>query len=180
MSIYRRIYEQHYGEIPKDAEGRSYEIHHIDGNHQNNDISNLKCVSIREHYDIHYSQKDWAACRIIAVRIKDLSNLSELTTNMNRERLENGSHNFLGKSNPTHKRIKEGSFHFLGGEIQKTKIKEGTHNFIGESNPVYNQLKTGTHPFKNQKQIKCPHCDKIGANSNMKRWHFDNCEFKKT
>lgn len=32
---YRRIYEQHYGPIPKDEQGRSYEIHHIDGNHNN-------------------------------------------------------------------------------------------------------------------------------------------------
>ena len=39
---YRKIYEQHYGPIPKDTDGRSYEIHHIDGNHNNNDINNLR------------------------------------------------------------------------------------------------------------------------------------------
>jgi len=53
-SIYRTIYEQYFGKIPKDSQGRSYEIHHLDGNHENNDISNLRCVSIQEHYDIHY------------------------------------------------------------------------------------------------------------------------------
>jgi len=52
---YRKIYEQYYGPIPRDEQGRSYEIHHIDGNHSNNDPTNLKCVSIQEHYDIHYS-----------------------------------------------------------------------------------------------------------------------------
>ena len=55
---YRKIYESHNGPIPKEDNGRSYEIHHIDGNHFNNDPSNLKAVSIQEHYDIHYSQGD--------------------------------------------------------------------------------------------------------------------------
>ena len=43
---YRKIYENHYGTIPKDENGRSYEIHHIDVNHSNNDLHNLKLVSI--------------------------------------------------------------------------------------------------------------------------------------
>ena len=24
----------------------------------------------------------------------------------------------------------------------------------------------------------CPYCGKTGDNSNIKRWHFDNCKFK--
>lgn len=28
----------------------------------------------------------------------------------------------------------------------------------------------------NQKDIECPHCNKIGGASNMKRYHFDNCK----
>lgn len=43
---YRKIYVNHFGPIPKDITGRSYEIHHIDGNHLNNDPNNLKAVSI--------------------------------------------------------------------------------------------------------------------------------------
>jgi len=27
--FYRKIYEQHYGPIPVDSDGRTYEIHHI-------------------------------------------------------------------------------------------------------------------------------------------------------
>lgn len=38
MSIYRRLYEQAHGPIPKDKQGRSYEIHHIDGNRKNNPV----------------------------------------------------------------------------------------------------------------------------------------------
>lgn len=76
MSIYRKntyhrkIYEDHCGPIPYDSQGRSYEIHHIDGNHNNDDISNLLCVSIQEHYNIHYSQGDYKACLIMSNRMK--------------------------------------------------------------------------------------------------------------
>jgi len=53
MKNYRKVYESYYGAIPKDSNGRSYEIHHVDGNHDNNNISNLKLVTIEEHYNIN-------------------------------------------------------------------------------------------------------------------------------
>jgi len=65
---YRKIYENNKGKIPK-----GYEIHHIDGNRNNNDISNLISISIQEHYDIHKKQGDWGACRKILKRM----NMSE-------------------------------------------------------------------------------------------------------
>jgi hypothetical protein len=27
-------------------------------------------------------------------------------------------------------------------------------------------------------RITCPHCDRVGDSSNMRRWHFDNCKLK--
>ena len=30
---------------------------------------------------------------------------------------------------------------------------------------------------KPQQQVKCPHCQKEGANQIMKRWHFENCKY---
>ena len=63
---HRRIYEDYYNvRLPSDVE-----IHHIDGDHGNNDVSNLKQVSIEEHYQIHYSQGDWAACLLMSHRMK--------------------------------------------------------------------------------------------------------------
>jgi len=57
MKSHRKIYEEFHGiKIPK-----FMDIHHIDGNHDNNDPANLKLVSIREHYDIHFSQGDYGA-----------------------------------------------------------------------------------------------------------------------
>jgi len=32
---------------------------------------------------------------------------------------------------------------------------------------------------KPQKQVNCPHCNKVGGMSLMKRYHFDNCKMKK-
>lgn len=61
---YRKIYEQHNGKIPEGCE-----IHHIDGNRANNDITNLKCVTVLEHYNIHLAQGDYMACSMIMTRM---------------------------------------------------------------------------------------------------------------
>lgn len=54
---YRRLYEKHHGPIPG-----GYHIHHKDGDHSNNNIDNLQCVTAQEHFEIHYSQGDYGAC----------------------------------------------------------------------------------------------------------------------
>jgi hypothetical protein len=67
--MHRTIWKNTYGPIPKDENGRSYEIHHKDGNHQNNDIDNLMLVTINEHYKIHHDQGNFGACVMIAKRM---------------------------------------------------------------------------------------------------------------
>ena len=80
---YRKIYESHYGPIPKDDKGRSYEIHHKDGNHENNDISNLVALSIEEHYNIHKEQGDLGACWLMSPRLNlDVEEMSRLGREM--------------------------------------------------------------------------------------------------
>ena len=96
MKHYRKVWTEHYGPIPKDEKGRSYEIHHKDGDRDNNHISNLQCVSIEEHYQTHYSQGDWAACFRIAQRMKLSPEVkSELMSKSNKRRLKEGTHSFL-------------------------------------------------------------------------------------
>jgi hypothetical protein len=67
---HRLIYENHVGPIPVDEDGRSFEIHHTDGNHNNNSFDNLQCLSIKEHYQIHMKQGDTKACLIMSQRMK--------------------------------------------------------------------------------------------------------------
>lgn len=69
---YRVLWRKHYGEIPIDKNGWTYEIHHIDGDRTNNSIQNLVCVSIQEHYNIHLIQGDIAEASAIAARMKKL------------------------------------------------------------------------------------------------------------
>ena len=44
VRIHRCVYEAFIGEIPK-----GYHVHHIDGNKQNNVISNLQALTVKEH-----------------------------------------------------------------------------------------------------------------------------------
>lgn len=190
MNIYRRIYENNHGPIPKDENGRSYEIHHIDGNHSNNHIDNLICVSIQEHYDIHYKQGDWAACSLITSRMnispEEQSRLAselvrksvaegthnflggEVSRRSNAKRITNGTHNLLGKNNPTHERVINGTHNFQdrewARERTRKRIESGNHNFFSD------------HPTK--QKVSCPHCNKVGSRPQMLQWHFDNCKSK--
>jgi hypothetical protein len=66
---YRKIWERHFGPTPLDEQGRKYDIHHIDGDRSNNDISNLIALSVKDHYDVHYKQGDWNACILIRKRL---------------------------------------------------------------------------------------------------------------
>lgn len=216
---YRKIYENHYGIIPTDQFGRTYDIHHIDGNHKNNNYNNLKAVTIQEHYDIHYKQKDYSACLIMSNRMNlSSTEISDLSRHLANERLENGTHHFLDKnwqSNATKKAIQNGTHNFLGGELQRKRIKNNNHPFVGENNISKKRVNDGTHHFlggkiqtetnkkrvlngthnllgnehwkkqiengKHSSQITrtCPHCNKTGKGSGMKTWHFNNCKFKK-
>ena len=90
---YRKIWEHFNGPIPKDEQGRSYEIHHIDGNHSNNHIDNLQCVSLQEHYDIHLQQNDTYACLRLSQKLKmSKQEISDLAIKTNNERWSNSQY----------------------------------------------------------------------------------------
>jgi len=137
---YRKIYEHHHGAIPRDEQGRSYHIHHIDGNHKNNDPNNLKAVSLEEHYNIHKSQGDWGACVLLAQKFSmSQEHLSQASRESALQRLSNGTHHFInpewrkiyiqsdlyherrsaGAKKAQGKRTAEGRNPFSGGEIQR-------------------------------------------------------------
>ena len=143
--VHQRIYKKHYGRIPKDEFGRSYEIHHTAGDHSNNKPENLKAITIQEHYDIHYAQGDWAACHRIAIRMgKSAEEISIMSKQAQHELVKNGTHNFI-TNNPVYKQIENGTHPFLGGDWTRKNnrrmFENGTHPFLnisGENNPRYN------------------------------------------
>jgi hypothetical protein len=129
--FYRKIYEAHHGPIPIDEEGRTYEIHHIDGDHSNNDPSNLKAVTVKEHYNIHYAQGDYNACVLMSFRMNlTPDELSEIRSKAAYERVINGTHPWKNKERmrkQAQKRTAEGKNAFSGPENVKQQIANGTH-----------------------------------------------------
>ena len=96
---YRKIYENHHGVIPRDETGKSYHIHHKDGERANNSPDNLVALSIQEHYDVHYNQYDWAAChRLGKLLNKSASEISSLSSEAQQSRISDGTHHFLSKN----------------------------------------------------------------------------------
>lgn len=203
---YRKIYEKYYGPIPIDKDGRKYEIHHKDGNSNNNDPSNLIALTIQDHFDIHLEQGDLWACMRIAQKMKyspeqiaefsrqcQLKRIAEGTHNFlggdipreaQRKKVEDGSHPWLGPANPVYEQLKNGTHNFYGGEIQRKhnrrRVANGTHHLLDgkiQREAAITALANGTHP--SQIQRTCPHCGKVGYGSAMKRWHMDNCKHKK-
>jgi hypothetical protein len=179
MSLdYRKIYKKYYGSIPIDTEGRRYEIHHIDGDRENNNIENLIALSIREHYDIHYSQGDSGACLRIGAKMNLSSEeLSDIAKKHQRSRVENGTHHFLGPS-VNQKRIDDGTHNLLGSDHNRKLIDAGTHHFLNEdwqkdkarksiesethnflkrvdgTSVASDRVKTGTNPFCGTENVK--------------------------
>lgn len=179
---YRKIYENYYGPIPVEPNGRAYEIHHIDGDDNNNDPTNLQAVTIQEHYNIHYSQGDYYAALLIAKKMrKSPEELSELNRLQNQKRIKEGTHNFASsewQSALQQKRLANGSHNFLGDKNPVfTRIKNGTHTalFTSESatKRINERLQNGTHP--SQIKASCLCCKAVVSMSNYKRWHGDNC-----
>ena len=133
MSInYRKIYEKTYGAIPVDQFGRKFEIHHIDGDRQNNNLVNLMAVSIEDHYKIHEMQGDLAACLLIASKMKmDPKILSELARASAKKRVAENAHPFLGPN--INKMLKETGRHpLVGPENNQTRMDNGSHHFLDE------------------------------------------------
>jgi len=151
---YIKIYKQHHGEIPRDSQGRSYDIHHIDGDYTNNAISNLVALSIEEHYNLHKTQEDWGAVFALAKRL-DVSQeeKSQAATNSNLARARAGTHWSQISS-------KAGTHMFQNPDIQRKMMDT--------------QLANGTHSA--HQSWTCEKCGKTGKHMvNYRRYHSDNC-----
>jgi hypothetical protein len=162
-SNYRRIWTIANGPIPVDAEGRPHDIHHIDGNFTNNSLENLQCVSLQEHYNIHYAQGDYWACQAISIRL----NLSE------NERLA------LVKLSTNHRKgIPRPD---ITGDQNPMRRPDVVEKWKSVKQPL-SQLQKDAIKVAQQKRlsikIQCNHCLKKMDAMNHKRWHGDNCKRK--
>jgi hypothetical protein len=186
---YRKIYEDHYGPIPKEPNGRSYEIHHLDGDHNNNDPKNLVAVTLEEHYNIHYAQGDYGACYMMATQRMNRTpeEIAHIASIQQRARVADGTHHLLGGV-IQRRLVKEGKHHLLSGDIQRRSALEraakGTLPGQGPKNPFWGgkiqkqtqlkRLAAGIH--HSQKEWVCPHCNTGGKGSAIYfNWHGDNC-----
>lgn len=153
---YRAIWESFNGPIPKDDRGRTFEIHHKDGDRSNNEISNLECLSIDHHYNIHLDQEDYMACYMIMLRMDDLvgveSDLSETSKASADKRVKDGTHNFLKENRNT----RWGFTSEKASIINDKRLKDGTHNFLSEGHQQkvkqtqLNLILQGSHHFQQQ------------------------------
>ena len=178
---YRKIYENYYGvKIGVDDRGRSNEIHHIDGNHNNNDPKNLKEVTIQEHFDIHYSQCDYFEVHMIARRMGlTKEQRSKISSMLNHKMYEEGRHpsqNPIVKEKILNKRkelIRNGEYSSQRNEV-KLKMKQ----------TALDKVKNNQHPLQQntsptQIAWNCEYCYKSGKGmSNFLRWHGKNCKIK--
>ena len=189
-----KVWKKHHGAIPKDADGRSYEIHHIDGNPKNNSIENLICVSINEHYNIHLNQQDYGGAFLIARRMKiKPENLSETIKLQMKLLVELGKHNFLDPNFPrsmdhnigyvvaidirtnSQVRIKKEDFdlydYYVG--VNKNRKQKTVH-----SNRGHNKDKSWTQKNKESQDKTCKYCDFVGRGSHVSRYHNERCKNK--
>lgn len=152
---HRHVWIKHYGSIPYDENGQTYEIHHIDGNKDNNDISNLLCLSIREHSQIHFNKGEYAAAYAILKRSKGI--IENFTgwkhTEESKKKISDST---SGDKNPMYGRTREdrkGKGYWLGKkqpkELVEKRVKKNTGQkrpkqsetlkgrYVGELNPMY-------------------------------------------
>ena len=166
LSVYRKIWTNANGPIPVDSDGRTFHIHHVDGNRDNNELSNLQCLSIMDHYRLHERQCDWGACAALIMHMPEKFT-PEQVSEIHRKAANALPIEKVGVLMPhvreanriaQQKLIDAGKHHLQSGDIQRRSNRErvvaGTHNFqqqvsvdaVRKRNSV--AIEAGTHPFQ--------------------------------
>ena len=186
--VYRSIYIKHHGAIPLDENGRTYEIHHIDGDHTNNDIKNLIALSMQDHYDLHYAQGDYGACVLMAFKMNMTDEeISELISASHQKRISEGTHptqqkwtcewcnksgiNMLNYHNSHDKRCKKNP-NISDEDVRKRKNTSAKQS-KSASRAQLDSVRNGTH--NTQEKWHCIHCNLNGKGAGNYRYHGENC-----
>lgn len=188
---YRKIYENHYGKIPK-----GYHIHHIDGNPFNNDISNLQCLSPEEHSKIHKNEfTRWAS--IGGKKGGDLTKKLKLgfhsgTPEQKSEWAKNATkkvdrkkHSMILKEGYASGKIINWTKLYEPDEVSR-RISSGDPGKAMRGKPAWNRGKKmnlsnpeiarirKSEAAKNKKRVECPYCDRVIDVSNINKHIFAN------
>jgi hypothetical protein len=185
---YRQIWEQVNGTIPNDEQDRPYEIHHIDGNRKNNDLSNLKCVTVEEHYNIHLQQKDYYAAFIIGQRLnRSIEELDEIKKQMSLAKKGKPS-SFTGKKHSEESKRKMSESAKQRGIPEERQKRMALARIGVKRGPFSDEHKAKLSASRKGKPNKhkghcygtttCPYCGKTGGVPGMKKHHFKNCKNK--
>ena len=173
---YRKIYEKHFGPIPKEEDGRTYDIHHIDGDRSNNIPENLVALTIQQHYELHEKQSDWYACWKLAVKMrKSPEEISELARREANKRVANGTHHWIGgefQRRQNIKRVEDGIHQFMtrpdGSNLQTDRVKNGTHHLMTRpdgTSAASDKAKDGTNPWLKRQDGTSVASDKVRSGS---------------
>lgn len=199
---YRRLWIKYHGEIPKDENGIPYDIHHIDGNRNNNNINNLIALSIKDHYLVHLNRGDWYSANLLAIRL----NLSKVEKDHIKNKLKNsrpklqchhcGKIGGIGNMQRWHfdncykiKPKQKLTCPKCGKTGSPAPMKQWHFDNCGKPIPQetmkkYKKPKSEKHRLsmvkintgRKYKKSECPHCNLIGAGPSMKKYHFNNCQ----
>lgn len=158
-SNYRRIWERYYGPIPND---QPYDIHHIDGDYTNNDISNLQLLTLKEHYDIHYAQGDYIACHAISIRLtlpQDAHSQLHKLSGVQRKGIPRPD--MQGDKNP------------MRDPKAVANLKAATTG-VRKSDSHVASMKVGAKR-RSEVKISCVFCRKVSNDVNFNKWHGEMC-----
>lgn len=185
---YRQIYENHVGPIPKDHEGRTYEIHHIDGDRDNNTLSNLIAVSLQDHYNIHFAQGDFDACRLMKKQrmVYTVAEIADLNSKAKKGKIsvkDAVTGELMGMVSVTDERyVNKKLIHVSTGLKFNLAEKECQHcNKLFTVNIFHRHEKSC---FKNPNKVSltynvgstaCQHCNKVIGNTNIQK-HELTCD----
>lgn len=136
-----------------------------------NEVEKWKIRQLRSHYSQGGYNLTWGGDGL------DSETASKVARKTNRKRVEEGTHHFLGETNPVHKQMEEGTHPFFTGEINRGRVADGTHNFLG-GELQRKRVEEGTHNFQDS-EFKSKH----SRENNRKRveegtHHFLDSEFK--
>lgn len=179
MSVlkHRKIYEQHYGPIPK-----GYHVHHKDLNHRNNEPANLEALHPDDHAKKHgflnnFIMAQARACDLAAAknrgrkhtdewkeaaRVRMIGNTYLLGKKFSQEFVEKRRAKMMGKKIA------------LGSKRTPNQLTQQSERMLGNTHALGNRFTMGLAP-----RFTCPQCQFTGGGlANMNRWHFDNCKKK--